>query len=342
MNGKGLDKVLVTTLFIFFIVAPLVSAELIPHGIKGTVYLSDGVTPAPRGTNFSINDTTSGYYLEGLTGGPSLPGDPFSGFYSASIVGEDGDEVIIKAWNATYYGITVITLAGDMAEIDVIINTPLQDINQPPVSDPNGPYTDTEGVSVTFDGSGSSDPDGSIDSYDWDFGDGNTGTGVNPVHAYTQDGPYTVTLTVTDNNGATDTDTTTATISDTEPVADFTATPVTGAEPLIVDFTDTSTSYDGITTWEWDFDNDGTADSTEQNPTHTYIGNGTYSVTLNVSEADGNSDSVTKLDYITVTLGSTAPVITITSPSDGSTVPVTSVITVTFDESMNTASVEDA
>jgi len=218
MNGKRLDKVLVTTLFIFLIVAPLVSAELIPHGIKGTVYLSDGVTPAPRGTNFSINDTTSGYYLQGLTGGPSLPGDPFSGFYSASIVGEDGDEVIIKAWNATYYGITVITLAGDMAEIDVIINTPLQDINQPPVSDPNGPYTDTEGVSVTFDGSGSSDPDGSIVSYAWNFGDSSTGTGMSPTHTYAQNGTYIVMLTVTDEDEATNTSTTTATIGDIDQI----------------------------------------------------------------------------------------------------------------------------
>ena len=45
--------------------------------------------------------------------------------------------------------------------------------NQPPVSDPNGPYTGTVGVPVAFDGSGSSDPDGSVVSYDWDFGDGN-------------------------------------------------------------------------------------------------------------------------------------------------------------------------
>ncbi|HJH29722.1 MAG TPA: PKD domain-containing protein, partial [Methanosarcinaceae archaeon] len=118
-----------------------------------------------------------------------------------------------------------------------------------PVADPNGPYTDTEGVSVTFDGSGSgsSDPGGSIDYYDWDFGDGNSGTGINPDHTYVQDGTYTVTLKVTDNDGLTDSHSTTATISDIEPVAGFTATPLAGPEPLTVVFTDTSTSYDGIT-----------------------------------------------------------------------------------------------
>ena len=57
--------------------------------------------------------------------------------------------------------------------------------------------------SCTFDASGSSDSDGSIASYAWTFGDGSNGTGVNPAHAYTADGNFTVTLTVTDNRGGT-------------------------------------------------------------------------------------------------------------------------------------------
>ena len=197
--------------------------------------------------------------------------------------------------------LTVRETDGDsdtMTRTDYII---VSHVNLPPVSDPNGPYTGTEGISLTFDGSGSSDPEANIVSYSWDFGDGNTATGVNPVHTYNQNGTYTVNLTVTDGDSATDSNSTTATIEDTNPVADFTATPTGGSEPLTVDFTDNSTSYDGISAWEWDFNNDGTVDSTAQNPTHTYIGDGTYSVTLNVSEADGSSDTVTKVDYITVT-----------------------------------------
>ena len=85
--------------------------------------------------------------------------------------------------------------------------------NQPPVSDPSGPYEGTEGVPITFDGSGSYDPDGSIVSYEWDFGDGNNGTGVSPNNTYTQNGTYTVNLTVTDNKNATDVNTTTATVT---------------------------------------------------------------------------------------------------------------------------------
>ena len=131
MDNKKIGTISVILVIALSTMAPLTSAQAIPHGIKGTVYMSDGVTPAPRGTHFSVNDTTSGYYIEGTTGGPSLPGDPFRGYYSVSIMGEDGDEVIIKAWNATHYGITVVTLVGDMEGIDVIINIPLPDTTPP-------------------------------------------------------------------------------------------------------------------------------------------------------------------------------------------------------------------
>jgi PKD repeat protein len=60
-------------------------------------------------------------------------------------------------------------------------------------------------LTCSFDGSGSADPDGSITSYAWDFGDGATGTGVTAQHAYAGAGTYTVTLTVTDDSGATST-----------------------------------------------------------------------------------------------------------------------------------------
>jgi len=60
-------------------------------------------------------------------------------------------------------------------------------------------------LSCDFDASASSDADGSIVSYSWDFGDGSTGSGVNPSHSYAIDGFYTVSLSVTDNDDATGT-----------------------------------------------------------------------------------------------------------------------------------------
>jgi hypothetical protein len=84
---------------------------------------------------------------------------------------------------------------------------------EPPVasftySPPDPQVNDT----ITFDASGSSDTDGTIVSYLWDFGDGETSTSQNPTHAYNQEGSYNVTLTITDNDGLTDT--ATATIAD--------------------------------------------------------------------------------------------------------------------------------
>jgi PKD repeat protein len=61
------------------------------------------------------------------------------------------------------------------------------------------------GLTCSFNASGSSDPDGTIASYAWSFGDGTTGSGVTAGHTYAAGGTYTVTLTVTDNRAATST-----------------------------------------------------------------------------------------------------------------------------------------
>ncbi|MCK9591299.1 MAG: PKD domain-containing protein, partial [Methanoregula sp.] len=82
------------------------------------------------------------------------------------------------------------------------------------------------------------------------------------------------------------------------PVANFTATPLTGTAPLAVQFTDTSTGTP--ISWAWDFDNDGTVDSTEPSPSHIYDTAGTYTVNLTVTNAEG-SDSEVKAGYVSVT-----------------------------------------
>jgi PKD repeat protein len=85
-------------------------------------------------------------------------------------------------------------------------------LNQLPVANAGSGQTVLIGEIVQFDGSSSSDPDGTITSYDWDFGDTNVGTGVSPTHSYNAEGTYTVTLTVMDDYGATDSDTVTITV----------------------------------------------------------------------------------------------------------------------------------
>ncbi len=83
------------------------------------------------------------------------------------------------------------------------------------------------------------------------------------------------------------------------PKASFTAEPKKGTAPLEVQFTDQSSGE--ITDWEWDFDNDGTVDSTEQSPSYTYETPGTYTVSLTVT-GPGGSDTEIKTDYIEVAI----------------------------------------
>jgi hypothetical protein len=83
--------------------------------------------------------------------------------------------------------------AGTVDPITIGVQPPLDPPvgNQPPVADANGPYTGTTAQAVTFDGSGSTDPDGTIVSYEWDFGDGSgTGTGATPTYTYGAAGTY--------------------------------------------------------------------------------------------------------------------------------------------------------
>lgn len=83
--------------------------------------------------------------------------------------------------------------------------------------------------------------------------------------------------------------------------ANFSANTVLGQTPLEVTFTDLSTeASSAITQWSWDFDNDGTIDSYDQNPTWIYNDLGTYSVSLTVGDG-ANTNTLTKTDYINVT-----------------------------------------
>lgn len=70
--------------------------------------------------------------------------------------------------------------------------------NFPPVADPDGLYLDAAGSLITFDGTGSYDPEGNPLTYNWNFGDENSGTGASPSHTYTDPGIYDVCLTVSD------------------------------------------------------------------------------------------------------------------------------------------------
>ncbi|RKT78480.1 PKD repeat protein [Terracoccus luteus] len=152
---------------------------------------------------------------------------------------------------------------------------------------------DVKNLVVGFDASASSDADGSVASYAWDFGDGETSTEQKPSHSYARSGSYTVTLTVKDDRGLTSTVTSKSVTvaANATPVASFTASP----SNLVVAF-DASASSDAdgsVASYAWDFGDGDTA--TTVKPSHTYAAAGTYTVTLTVKDNQGlASDVVTK------------------------------------------------
>ncbi|MEK6921974.1 MAG: PKD domain-containing protein, partial [Nanoarchaeota archaeon] len=194
----------------------------------------------------------------------------------------------------------------------------------PPVADADGSrllgfiFSATATYDVDFDGSNSYDtnPDGSgyIVSYDWDFGDGSTDTGVAPTHTFTGTGPFTITLTVTDNDGLTDTDTITVKRFylgfpgfDFDPSADC-GGPYSATLGDSIAFDGTGSEFGGgAVTFAWDFENDGTIDSTEEDPTYTYTAEGTYDVTLTVTDDEGDIDTCTTTATITALIINAAP-----------------------------------
>ena len=90
------------------------------------------------------------------------------------------------------------------SEVTVTVTiSPNPTINNPPVADSGGPYSGYTDQSISFDGSSSYDPDSgdNIVSYEWDFGDGTTGSGSSVEHTYSTEGKYTIELTVADSEG---------------------------------------------------------------------------------------------------------------------------------------------
>ena len=145
-------------------------------------------------------------------------------------------------------------------------------------------------LSVSFSNQ-SSDSDGTIVSYAWQFGDGQTSNLENPTHTYASAGTYTVNLLVTDNDGQTGSISKNVTVTQNSnvPTANFSFV----QNELSVSFTDTSTDVDGsIQTWSWNF-GDGQSSSVA-NPVHTYSTSGTYTVSLDVTDNDGLTDSISQ------------------------------------------------
>ncbi len=138
---------------------------------------------------------------------------------------------------------------------------------------------------------------GTPTKYSWDLGNGTVSGLKNPVTTYFKSGFYNITLTVSNTSGSN-------TIRKNQfiriydkPSPDFLVDDSSGCAPLATVFKDlSSTSAGSITSWEWDF-GDGYI-STEQNPSHSYLLDGDFSVTLKVINSGGCINSKSKRRYI--------------------------------------------
>jgi PKD repeat protein len=178
--------------------------------------------------------------------------------------------------------------------------------NLAPVADPGGPYAAAPGQAITFDGSASVDPNGDQLAYSWDFGDNSTDIGVNPTHAYTAAGSYTVTLIVSDGQLSSDPVTTIAEIAvppaNSAPVADA-GGPYSGETGVAIRFDGSASSDpDGDElSYAWDF-GDG-ATGTGATPMHSYAASGVYEVSLVVNDGEFDSAATARVEVVDLVAG---------------------------------------
>ena len=209
--------------------------------------------------------------------------------------------------------------------------------NVPP--DAQFSYVDNGGGEVDFNAAGSSDPDGTIASYVWNFGDGNSDTGVSPTHTYAGSGSYQVTLTVTDDGGATDEVAQQIIVGSVNqpPTATFGYTLAINDDTPLFDASGSSDPDGTIVDYLWNFgDSPATQNTANDTITHTYTENGTYQVTLTVTDDGGATDeyinSVTVQGFPTVRMEADVSTgLTVNFDATATTAPSASITSYEFD-----------
>jgi len=288
----------------------------------------DGIGDRRYTTNGVVDDFPLGFFLH-PPDKPSnpIPGDTESGVglkldLKVKIVDEDSDSLDVTFYNAendVQIGVDKKVTSGKYASCDltlpfnttyawyVYVTDGIQENisdtfffttmvtppdNEPPVANGGGPYSAEAGETISFDASASSDNDGEIDFYRWNFGDGTSELlAKQPTHTYQEDGIYTVTLTVIDNLGATDTQTFSVPVgveANQRPTANP-GGPYEGSvdENIVFDGTQSTDSDGNLDEYVWDFGDDTTGSGATI--THSYSEAGSYLVTLTVTDNYGDS-----------------------------------------------------
>lgn len=185
---------------------------------------------------------------------------------------------------------------GDAAAADSLTLVVSATGNVPPSAAFQAPSTVIQGAVVNFDANSSSDPDGQITAYDWNFGDGSLGTGVTTTHTFSTTGTFVVSLAVTDDGGLSQTASKSIKVvaagTPIPPTADI-GGPYSAEQGADITFdANASMDTDGtIQRYLWDF-GDGSAFAEGANPVHSFTSPGSYTVTLAVTDNDGLTNAV--------------------------------------------------
>ncbi len=192
----------------------------------------------------------------------------------------------------------VFVIAGRVRTVNASLIRVGPPANEPPEATFSfSPSNPLPGSWIHFDASGSYDPDGSITSYSWDFGDGNNAYGDSAYHRFTSSGSHDVTLRVTDDDGAIDVvvRTVQVNLANQSPQAEFSCSPCFAevSEWIRFDATDSYDSDGRVVSYRWSFDDLG---ATRYGSVVYYQFNapGTYNVRLKVTDDDGATDTVVR------------------------------------------------
>lgn len=252
-----------------------------------------GGSPTSGAAPLTVNFTSTGSYDPG---GGTLAYSWTFGDGSSSTAANPSHTYVSAGSYSAHFTVSDGTNQASSSALAITVTNAVTP-NQPPVAVAGAnPMSGTVPLAVNFSSAGSYDPEGTVLTYSWTFGDGSTSTAANPSHTYQSAGSYSALLTVSDGTNQASSGTlhitgTNAVIANLPPVAVAGVNLTAGAVPLVVNFSSAG-SYDpeGATlTYSWTFGDGST--STAANPSHTYQSAGVYSAQLTVSDGTNQSSS---------------------------------------------------
>jgi PKD repeat protein len=265
------------------------SNSLAVYGLFLTVSPTSQSVIQGNATTYAVSTAFTGASV--TLSATGLPAGATASFAPATVSSGGGSTLTITTATTTpvgTYPITVVETAGSTSHSTAATLVVLKR-DQPPTA----AFTfSCVGRQCSFDGTSSHDAEGPIATYAWSFGDGAaTATTATTSHNYAVNNTYSVTLTVSDSAGQTNSVTHALNAVDTPPTAAFTFS--CAVRQCSFNGLGSHDPDGPIFSYAWSF-GDGATDSPDDvTPTHLYAANGTYNVTLTVTDSIGQSSSIT-------------------------------------------------